>query len=157
MLVFSTIEQKNEDFGIRPPALAPLSVSPGMFIFVKKGMGKILIEKMEFYAFHGHYEEEQIVGNRFLVDLEMETDMSTPALSDELDDAVNYQAAYQLVKSEMKKKSRLLENIAHRILESLFRELPGIKNATVVIRKMNPPMGGQMRAVSVQMSKSRDK
>ncbi len=34
---------------------------------------------MEFYAFHGHYEEEQIVGNRFLVDLEMETDMEKAA------------------------------------------------------------------------------
>ncbi len=119
-------------------------------------MGKILIEKMEFYAFHGHFEEEQIVGNRFLVDLEMETDMDKPALSDDLEDAVNYQTAYQLVKKEMKKKSRLLENIAHRILESLFNELPGIKNATVVIRKMNPPMGGQMRAVSVQMNRNRD-
>ena len=35
-------------------------------------MGKIIIEEMEFYAFHGHYQEEQIVGNRFLVDLEMD-------------------------------------------------------------------------------------
>ncbi|MCA1747113.1 MAG: dihydroneopterin aldolase, partial [Bacteroidales bacterium] len=38
----------------------------------------IKIEGMEFYAFHGHYKEEQIVGNRFLVDLEMETDMAVP-------------------------------------------------------------------------------
>jgi dihydroneopterin aldolase len=119
-------------------------------------MGKILIERMEFYAFHGHYEEEQIVGNRFLVDLEMETDMRKPSLSDELSDAVNYQVAYQLVKKEMKRKSRHLENIAHRILSSLFENLPGIASATVTIRKMNPPMGGQMRAVSVEMRRNRN-
>ena len=51
-------------------------------------MGLIKIENMEFYAFHGHYKEEQIVGNRFLVDLEMECDMALPAQSDQLDDAV---------------------------------------------------------------------
>ena len=75
-------------------------------------MGKIHLESMEFYAFHGHYEEEQIVGNRFLVDLIIESDMSLPAETDDLNDAVNYQEAYRLVKREMKKKSKLLENIA---------------------------------------------
>ena len=45
-------------------------------------MGKIIIEEMEFYAFHGHYQEEQIVGNRFLVDLEFETNLATPAESE---------------------------------------------------------------------------
>ena len=52
-------------------------------------MGKIIIEEMEFYAFHGHYQEEQIVGNRFLVDLELEADLSSAAQSDQLEDAVN--------------------------------------------------------------------
>ena len=56
-------------------------------------MGKIVIEEMEFYAFHGHYQEEQIVGNRFLVDLEMDADLTAAAGSDSLSDAVNYQQA----------------------------------------------------------------
>ncbi len=116
-------------------------------------MGMIHLESMEFYAFHGHYEEEQIVGNRFLVDLVIETDMQRPAASDELEDAVNYQEAYRLVKREMKKKSKLLENIANRILEAIFEEFSGISKATVTIRKMNPPVGGQMKAVSVTLSK----
>jgi hypothetical protein len=53
-------------------------------------MGKIVIEEMEFYAFHGHYQEEQIVGNRFLVDLELTCNLAVPAGSDSLNDAVNY-------------------------------------------------------------------
>ena len=116
-------------------------------------MGKILIERMEFYAFHGHYQEEQIVGNRFLVDLEIDADMTKPAASDNLEDAVNYQVAYKLVKQEMKKKSSLLENIARRILDAVFDEFPDIGEAKVTIRKMNPPMGGQMRAVSVTLER----
>ena len=117
-------------------------------------MGKIVIEEMEFYAFHGHYREEQIVGNRFLVDLEIETNLSVPASSDKLDDAVNYQQAYQLIKKEMRrKKSNLLENIAKRILDALFDEMSGIEKATVRIRKMYPPMGGPIKSVGVTLSR----
>ncbi len=117
-------------------------------------MGLIKIEGMEFYAFHGHYKEEQIVGNRFLVDLEMETDLSVPAESDSLEDAVNYQAAYRVVKEEMKRvKSNLLENIGKRILDAIYRELNGISSVTITIRKMNPPMGGPIKNVSVKMTR----
>ncbi|MCF8380125.1 MAG: dihydroneopterin aldolase [Bacteroidales bacterium] len=116
-------------------------------------MGKIKIEHMEFYAFHGHYREEQIVGNRFLLDLEIETDMSKAAESDELEDAVNYQQAYKIVKQEMKIKSKLLENIAKRILDALYSEMKGIEKASITIRKMNPPMGGQIKSVNVTMER----
>lgn len=117
-------------------------------------MGKIIIEEMEFYAFHGHYQEEQIVGNRFLVDLELECDLSAPAASDQLQDAVNYQQAYKLIKNEMRRtKSNLLENIGKRILDALFREMQGIDKATVRVRKMHPPMGGTIRSVGVTMSR----
>ncbi len=120
-------------------------------------MGKITIEEMEFYAFHGHYREEQIVGNRFLVDLEMETNLQVPAETDQLDDAVNYQQAYQLIKKEMRrKKSNLLENIGKRMLDSLFSEMKGIEKATLRIRKMYPPMGGPIKSVGVTMSREND-
>ncbi|MBN1131583.1 MAG: dihydroneopterin aldolase [Bacteroidales bacterium] len=117
-------------------------------------MGKIIIEEMEFYAFHGHYKEEQIVGNRFLVDLEIEGDMSIPASSDRLGDAINYQVAYRLIREEMrKKKSNLLENIAKRILDALFDNLKGIERATVRVRKMNPPLGGPIKSIGVTLTR----
>ncbi len=117
-------------------------------------MGKIIIEDMEFYAFHGHFREEQIVGNRFLVDLEMETDLEIPAASDQLKDAVNYHRAYEIIRKEMRmKKSNLLENIARRILDALYAELPGVEKVTVKIRKMHPPMGGPIKSVGVVMTR----
>jgi len=116
-------------------------------------MGVIQIEGMEFYSFHGHYKEERIVGNKFLVDLTIETDMQKPSESDNLKDAVNYQQAYQIVRQEMEKKSHLLEHIAGRILDSLYSEMQGIKKATVRVSKLNPPMGGKISSVSVVISK----
>ncbi len=116
-------------------------------------MGLIQIEEMEFYAYHGHYKEEQIIGNRFLVDLSLETDMENPSRTDRLEDAVNYQEAYRLVNEEMQEPSHLLEHIAARILNSLLENLKGVKHATVKISKMNPPLGGKTRAVSVTLSR----
>ena len=117
-------------------------------------MSVIQIEKMEFYAYHGHFREEQIVGNRFLVDLWIETDMSKPAATDDLNDAVNYQVAYKLIRKEMEKKSNLLEHIAKRILDTLFESLEGIEKVRIKISKMNPPVGGKMDSVSVSLGRT---
>jgi len=116
-------------------------------------MGLIQIEGMEFYAFHGHFKEEQIVGNKFLIDVTIESDMEKPMESDNLKDAVNYQRVYEIVKQEMKKKSHLLEHIAGRILNSLYTEMEGIRKATVKVSKMNPPVGGKVNSVSVILTK----
>jgi len=116
-------------------------------------MGLIQIEGMEFYAFHGHYKEEQIVGSKFLVDLSIEADMSKPKVSDNLKDAVNYQQAFEIVKAQMGKKSHLLENIAGRILDTLYAEMSGVKKARIKVSKLNPPVGGKVGSVSVVMEK----
>lgn len=116
-------------------------------------MGLIQIENMEFYSFHGHFKEERIVGNKFIVDLTIETDMKIPAESDNLKDAVNYQRVYEIVKQQMDMKSHLLEHIAGRILDAIYSEMEGITKATVKVSKMNPPMGGKIGSVSVVITK----
>ncbi len=116
-------------------------------------MGYIYIENMEFYAFHGHYKEEQIVGNKFLIDLKLETDLGPASKSDNLDDAADYQIAYMVVKTEMEKKSNLLENIGRRILDTIYRDMKNINSVTVKIRKMNPPMGGHIGSVGIEMTR----
>jgi 7,8-dihydroneopterin aldolase/epimerase/oxygenase len=116
-------------------------------------MGLIQIENMEFYSFHGHFREERIVGNKFIVDLTIETDMKLPAASDNLKDAVNYQRAYEIVKAQMEIKSHLLEHIAGRIVDAVYSEMSGIERVTVKVSKMNPPMGGKIGSVSIVLTK----
>ena len=116
-------------------------------------MGLIKVENMEFYAFHGCYRQEQVVGGRFLVDLEIETDLEKAAKSDRISDTLNYQAVYEVVKEQMNIKSHLLEHVAGRILDKLFEKFTGIEKATVKVSKMNPPMGGQMERVSVTLNR----
>ena len=116
-------------------------------------MGIIEIEGMEFYAYHGHYKEEQIVGNRFLLDLEILADCRKAAETDDINDAVNYQTAYKVIKQQMNIKSFLLENIANRILDALYENLSDIEKITIKVTKMNPPMGGKIKKVSVTLSR----
>ena len=116
-------------------------------------MGIIEIEGMKFYAFHGHFESEQVVGNEFTVNLKIETDCEKAAISDHLNDALNYQTAYEIIKKEMSVNSHLLENVAKRILDSLYSNLKSIVKAEIKISKMNPPMGGEIEKVSVTMSR----
>jgi 7,8-dihydroneopterin aldolase/epimerase/oxygenase len=116
-------------------------------------MGLIQIENMEFYSFHGHFKEERIVGNKFLVDLTIETDMKIPAETDNLKDAVNYQHVYEIVKQQMEMKSHLLEHIAGRILDAIYADIEGINKVTVKVSKLNPPMGGKIGSVSVVLTK----
>jgi len=113
----------------------------------------IELENMKFYAYHGHYEVEQKVGNHFLVSLQAETEMRTALQSDRLRDAVDYQQIYALVLREMEIPSHLLEHVAERILSSLLSEVKGISYARVKISKMNPPMGGEIEKVSVTLER----
>ena len=116
-------------------------------------MGWIIIEGIKFYAYHGHYEAEKIIGNYFVVDVHIKTDCLKAAVSDNLTDALNYQEVFLLVQAEMQKKSNLLENVANRILNLLFERFPQIKKAKVKVSKLNPPMGGETEKTSVLLSK----
>jgi len=114
-------------------------------------MATISIEGMEFFSYHGCFKEEQIIGTRFTVDLFMETDTHEAEISDVLSKTVNYQAVYGFVAEEMATKSKLLENVARRILDRLTKEFPQISSARIKISKMNPPVGGKVTRVSVEL------
>ncbi len=116
-------------------------------------MIKIEIEEMEFYAYHGHYAEEQVVGNKFIVNLTLETNKINAIKTDHIEDALNYQTAYKIVSQTMQVKSALLEHVAGRIIDALYNALPEITKATIKVSKINPPMGGKINNVSVTITK----
>ena len=115
-------------------------------------MGTILLEGMEFFAFHGCFKEEQIIGTKFIVDLEIGADTSLSEDSDHLRDTIDYVGLYQCVKNEMEQKSHLLEHLAKRILMAVITDFPVIDSIGLKIAKINPPIGGKMQQVSYKTS-----
>lgn len=115
-------------------------------------MSVISIEGMEFFAYHGCFKEEQVIGTKFNIDLFLDVDTCKAERSDKLEDTVNYQAVYLLVKQEMESKSKLLEHVGRRILERLQVAYPEVEKAKLKIRKLNPPLGGKMDFVSLELN-----
>jgi len=114
-------------------------------------MALIEIEGMEFYAFHGHFEVEKVAGNRFLVNLKMEANLSKAGQTDRLEDTLDYQKAYRAIQEEMAIPSDLLEHVAQRIINRIKSEFQEAEKVLVKVSKMNPPMGGQIEKVSVTL------
>jgi len=120
-------------------------------------MGQIAIEGMEFYAYHGCFEEEQLIGTRFAVSIYIKTDTSKAERSDDLNQTVDYQAVYHIVKEEMAITSNLLEHVGRRIMDRLFLDFPLAKKARLRIEKLVPPVGGKVEHVSVTLKESRER
>jgi len=120
-------------------------------------MGEIRLNGMKFFAYHGCYHEEQLNGNHFLVDITMDTDMSKPSESDDLNDALNYAEVYEIVKQEMSIRSQLLEHLSRRILDKLFERFPQLEEALVCVAKINPNIGGEMQSVNVSQKHVRER
>jgi len=111
-------------------------------------MGKILLEGMEFFAYHGCFHEEQIIGTRFVVDVELEVDTTKAEITDHLQDTVNYQSVYGLVRHEMEQKSQLIEHVCRRILDSISGSFTEVISLRVSVSKVNPPLGGKVKQVT---------
>lgn len=118
-------------------------------------MGKIQVNNIKVYAYHGCLQEEAKIGSWYRVDIEVEADLTRSSESDELSDTVDYVHLNHVVKEEMAIRSKLLEEVAKRILDRMFLEIEMIKKATVSVAKMNPPIGGNVEEVVIILSKKR--
>ena len=115
-------------------------------------MAVISINDMRFYAHHGCFEQERTIGTRFRVDLRFETDTACAERTDRIEDTVSYLDVYQVVKEQMAIPSNLLEHVARRICDAVKTRFPEVERVDVKVSKLNPPLGGQMESVSVEIS-----
>jgi dihydroneopterin aldolase len=119
-------------------------------------MGIIALEGLSFFAHHGYYPQEREVGNRFRVDVYLQTDFNDAAQSDDLEGTINYEGVYKLVKHVMEGggKQYLLERLAQRIIDASAAKYPHMKWMRVRISKLNPPIAGDIERVYVELEKT---
>jgi dihydroneopterin aldolase len=120
-----------------------------------KALGKVRLDNIRLYAFHGCLKEEGVIGSDYRVDLEVQADLEGPSRSDRLSDTVDYVHLHAIVREEMAIRSKLLESVAARILDRIFIEVPAVALGEVSISKINPPIGGDVEKVTVVLHKSR--
>ena len=117
-------------------------------------MGKIILENIRIYSNHGCLEEEALIGSDYVVDLELDADLSKSAQTDELEDTVDYVHLNKIVKEEVSIRSKLLEKVADRVLQRVGNEIPMVSYAKIKLSKMNPPIGGNVEKVSIILEKN---
>ena len=118
-------------------------------------MGTIKVTNIRVYAYHGCLIEEGKIGSDYRVDLKVKADLSKSAVTDNLEDTVDYVHLNKIVKQEMAIRSKLLEEVAKRILNRILSEIPIAKDASVAVSKLNPPIGGNVEMVTIKMCKTR--
>jgi len=114
-------------------------------------MAEIRLKDIRIYAHHGCLPQETIIGSDYLVQLCVEADLSTSALSDRLEDTVDYVLLQDIVAQEMATPSKLLEHVVLRINRQVIERCPMVEWSEVVVSKINPPIGGDVDRVSVAM------
>lgn len=102
---------------------------------------RVFLEGMRFYGYHGVNPEERVLGQHFLVDVSVSTDLRTAGHSDDLRDTVSYSDIYRLTREIVVGEPRnLIEAVAEEIGTRLLAGFPMIQSVTVTVRKPGAPI-----------------
>jgi dihydroneopterin aldolase len=116
----------------------------------------IRIHNAVFYAYHGVAQDEQTLGGKFEVDVDMTCDLSAAMTSDGLSKTVDYEAVYGVVQTSVTgRKHYLLESVAHAIATEILKGFPRVDEVTVKVRKPHPPVKGVVDCVEIEITKRR--
>ena len=115
---------------------------------------EVALRDVRFYAFHGFYPEEQRIGSVFYVDV-VAGYHPVSKTNDELGNTVNYERLYAITQNSMQQTAKLIETVAERILQDIQFEFGIVDTISVRIKKMNPPLAGEVGHSEVHLSWSR--
>lgn len=118
-------------------------------------MGFIKLKNIRTYSYHGCLIEEGKIGSDYSVDLKVKTDLSRSSVTDNLVDTVDYVLLNQIVVEEMAIRANLLEHVAQRIITRILKEVPAISSVILGVSKLNPPIGGDVEAVTIEIEEYR--
>jgi dihydroneopterin aldolase len=119
-------------------------------------MGIIKLKNIRTFSYHGCLIEEGKIGSDYSIDLEIRTNLKQSAVSDNLEDTVDYVHLNRIVVEEMAVRSNLLEHVAKRIIDRALLELETVSKIKVAVSKINPPIGGDVEAVTIEMEEERN-
>jgi dihydroneopterin aldolase len=119
-------------------------------------MDKIILNKMAFYGYHGVFPEETHLGQRFMVDLTVETNLKKAGETDQLEYSINYGEIYQVCKEIVEGKPyKLVEAVAEKIAGEMLTRFEPISQVIVRVIKPDPPIPGHYESVAVEVTRSR--
>lgn len=112
---------------------------------------------MQFYGYHGLFNEEKKLGQRFLVDVELFTPLKRAGTTDHMEDSIDYGRVFEVIKNVVEGKPKnLIEAVAETIASQLFENFPTLNACDVKVVKPDPPIQGHYESVAVQIYRERE-
>lgn len=120
-------------------------------------MDRMVLKRIVFYGYHGVYPEENRLGQKYIVDLDLRLDLQRAAHSDDVNDTVNYADIHARVKEIVEGPPvKLIETLTEKIASVLLRTYTSIIEATVSVTKPNPPFDITFDGVTVELRRTRE-
>jgi len=116
----------------------------------------IAIEGAEFFAYHGFYPEEQLLGTRFIVDASVDFTPADDLKKDKIANTVDYEKVYNIICEQMKQTRKLIETVAQSIADEIKEKYPFAEKVQVTIKKMNPPLAGKVDYSKIVITVNQD-
>lgn len=115
------------------------------------------LDRIQLYGKHGVYTEENRLGQRFYVSLELKLDLRTAGTTDDLSQTVNYAEVYRLVKDVVEGETfKLIEALAETLASRILDAYAKIQEVTVRVIKPHPPFDIVFDGVTVELTRSRE-
>ncbi len=122
----------------------------------KASLMKLSINGAQFYAYHGVKNEEQQLGGKYEVDLDMYYDATHAIINDDVNLALNYEEAFFCIEEIIAGENyNLIETLAREILNLLMEKFPELMKAKVRVRKMGVPIRRIIKFIEAEQSISR--
>ena len=118
-------------------------------------MDKVSVEGIRLYAYHGCLDEEGKIGTEYTIDVHIWGNIAPSFASDDLNETMDYVTVNQIVERHVLKRAKLIETVAHRILKDLFYEMSKVAKAQIKLSKMQPPINGDVKSVSIELMRQR--
>lgn len=117
---------------------------------------RIAIRNLALFAYHGVFEGEQEIGQRFYLDVVVEADLQPAAASDAVDRTIDYAALVNVVSEAFgEKRQKLLETLAERVANRIFATFAMAQAVEVTIRKPSAPIEAVFDHVEIQIRRVR--
>jgi len=111
---------------------------------------------MAFYGYHGVLPEEKSLGQLFIIDVTVNLDLAAAGSRDSLEESVDYNRIYGLVKDVVEgERFNLIEALAERIAGLILAQFKQVKQVTVAVSKPQVPIPGILAGVQVDISRCR--
>ena len=118
---------------------------------------RIILEGLAFYGYHGVMLEENKLGQRFRIDLELGIDLNAAAQTDDVASTIHYGNVYNTVKEAFEEKRfKLIEALGHHIIVRLFGEFDTLAWARIRVRKPEAPLPIVAGEAAIEILRTRD-